>query len=334
MASVGERPSIAIALGDPAGIGPEIAIKAGFDPQVRALCRPILVGHESVVRFYIERLNPSIRLRRIADAAEAGAEPDMLDLLPAKADALGGWAPGRIDAACGRAALAYAGQSIDLASAGQVHAVVAGPHNQGAIRAAGIDFDGYPRFVAGRTGTDPDAVFLMLIGDERRIVHVTLHLGVRAALEVIRRNRVLGTLRATASALRRMGVVRPRIAVSGVNPHAGEGGLFGRDEIDEIVPAIADARADGIDADGPFGADTMLLDRGYDAYVVMLHDQGHIPAKLVGFNSTSAMPVGVPVLFASVAHGSAFDIAGKGIADPACLIRAIGRLIADQPITH
>jgi 4-hydroxythreonine-4-phosphate dehydrogenase len=323
-----ERPAIAIALGDPAGIGPEIAIKAACDPRIEALCRPILVGHDSVVRHYCDRLAPSRRLRRIDDPSEAGIDPGAIDLVAEENVALGDWTPGRLDASCGRAALAYAGRAVDLARTGLVRAAVAGPHNQSAIRAAGIDFDGYPRFVAERTDTNPDSVFLMLAGEERRIVHVTLHMGVRRALEVIRRNRVLDAIGETAAMLSRIGLRTPRIAVSGVNPHAGEGGLFGREEIDEIAPAIADARASGIDASGPFGADTMLLDRGYDAYVVMLHDQGHVPAKLVGFDSTSAVPVGVPVLFASVAHGSAFDIAGKGIADPSCLARTILRLAA------
>lgn len=327
----GERPAIAIALGDPAGIGPEIAIKAASDPRVRQRCRPILVGHEAVVRFYLDRLSPALPLARIADSNGSGA-PDHIELLPEESVALGDWAPGRIEAACGRAALAYAGGAVALAAAGQVHAVAAAPHNQSAIRAAGIDFDGYPRFVAERTGVDPDAVFLMLVGEQHRIVHLTLHMGVRQALKVIRRNRVLKVVRSADALLRRMGIDRPRIAVSGVNPHAGEGGLFGREEIDEIAPAIVDARADGIEAAGPFGADTMLLDPAYDAYIVMLHDQGHIPAKLVGFNSTSAVPVGVPVLFASVAHGSAFDIAGRGTADPSCLICTIERLVAGTPI--
>lgn len=331
-----QRPAIAIALGDPAGIGPEIGLRAACDPQITTLCRPILVGHEAVGRHYLERLSlsPAPGLRRIGAPSEAGLDAGVIDLLAEESEALGDWAPGRLDASCGRAALAYAARAVALAQAGLVHAAVAGPHNQSAIRAAGIDFDGYPRFVAEHTGTNPDMVFLMLVGEERRIVHVTLHMGVRQALEVIRRKKVLEAIRATASALSRIGVGRPRIAVSGVNPHAGEGGLFGREEIDEIAPAIADARADGIDASGPFGADTMLLDRGYDAYVVMLHDQGHVPAKLIGFSSTSAMPVGVPVLFASVAHGSAFDIAGKGVADPACLIRTIIRLVAGRPPTQ
>ena len=223
-----KRPAVAIALGDPAGIGPEIAVKAACDPGIMALCRPILVGHEAVVRHYLDRLSPPRRLRRIAEPSEAAIETGTVGVLAEESVALGDWAPGRLDAACGRAALAYAGRAIELARAGQVHAAIAGPHNQSAIRAAGIDFDGYPRFLAERTGANPDSVFLMLIGAERRIVHVTLHMGVRQALEVIRRKRVLETIRATASALSRMGISRPRIAVSGVNTHAGEGGLFGR----------------------------------------------------------------------------------------------------------
>ena len=319
------RPVIAVPIGDPAGIGPEIAVKAAGDATVRAICRPVLVGHEAVVGHYRDLLSPATALRRI-ESPTAATDADGLHLLPVEDTSIEGWTPGIANAACGRATLDYAGAAVDLARAGAVAAVAAAPHNQSAIRAAGIAFDGYPRFVAERTRVDPDSVFLMLVGDERRIVHVTLHLGVRSALELIRRDRVLAAIRATTATLGRMGIERPRIAVSGLNPHGGENGLFGREEIDEIAPAIADAAADGIDARGPFGADTMLLDPHYDAYVVMLHDQGHIPAKLVGFDSTSAIPVGTPVIFASVAHGSAFDIAGRGAADPTCLIRTISRL--------
>ncbi|MEX2453151.1 MAG: 4-hydroxythreonine-4-phosphate dehydrogenase PdxA, partial [Rhodospirillaceae bacterium] len=159
--------------------------------------------------------------------------------------------------------------------------------------------------------------------DRLRIAHVTLYLGVRDALAIIDAPRILRTLKAADAALKRIGFAAPRIAVSGVNPHAGEGGLFGSEEAEIVAPAIADARAAGIDAHGPFGADTMYLDTGYDAFVVMLHDQGHIPAKLVGFNGTAAFSIGTPVLFSSVAHGSALDIAGQGRADPGALIRAL-----------
>lgn len=319
-------PSIAIPIGDPAGIGPEIAVKAACDPGVRAICRPILFGHTAVIRHYRDRLSLSRELRHLNATRATDRAGEAIEVLAVEDSDISRWEPGKIDAACGRAALSYAGRALDLALTGKIDGIVAAPHNQSAIRAAALDFDGYPRFVAERTGIDPDSVFLMLVGNDRRIVHVTLHASVRESLQVIRRDRVVRALCATSSALKRMRIQRPRLAVSGVNPHAGEGGLFGREEIDEIAPAIADARADGIDAHGPFGADTMFLDRGYDAYVVMLHDQGHIPAKLVGFESTSAMPIGVPVLFASVAHGSAFDIAGRGVADPRCLIRTIERL--------
>ncbi|MPY71371.1 MAG: hypothetical protein GEU92_14940, partial [Alphaproteobacteria bacterium] len=176
-----------------------------------------------------------------------------------------------------------------------------------------------------RAGADPDGVFLMLVDDDRRIVHATLHASVRDALASIDRDRVARALRAADGALRRLGVNAPRIAVSGVNPHAGEGGLFGREEIDHIAPAIAEAAAQGIDAHGPFGADTMYLDRKFDAYLVMLHDQGHIPAKLAARNP-AAFTIGTPVLFATVAHGSAYDIAGRGVADAATLIATVLRL--------
>jgi 4-hydroxy-L-threonine phosphate dehydrogenase PdxA len=207
--------------------------------------------------------------------------------------------------------------------------VVAAPHNQTAIAAAGIAFTGYPGFLAHETGTRDEDVFLMLCFAGRRIVHCTLHVSVRDALALITRDRVAGVIRATDAALRRFGIARPKVLVGGLNPHAGEGGLFGREEIDIIAPAIA-AMRQTIDVDGPFGCDTMLDRRDADAYIVMLHDQGHIPAKLAGTQS-AAVAIGTPVLFSSVAHGTAMDIAGKGIADPAALIAAIG-VLTGHPI--
>jgi 4-hydroxy-L-threonine phosphate dehydrogenase PdxA len=163
----------------------------------------------------------------------------------------------------------------------------------------------------------------------RRIVHCTLHVSVRDALSLITQERVGGAIRATDAALRRFGIARPKILVGGLNPHAGEGGLFGREEIEAIAPAVA-ARRQTTDVEGPFGCDTMLNRRDADAYIVMLHDQGHIPAKMAGMQS-AAVAIGTPVLFSSVAHGTAMDIAGKGIADPAALIAAIG-VLTGQPL--
>ncbi|MGA8229795.1 MAG: 4-hydroxythreonine-4-phosphate dehydrogenase PdxA, partial [Xanthobacteraceae bacterium] len=235
---------------------------------------------------------------------------------------------GQNGAAFGRASLASASRAVRAALAGEVDAVVAAPQNETSIAAAGIEFDGYPSFVARETGTDKNDVFLMLCFGDTRIVHTTLHVGVAQAVALITRERVNRVIAAADAALRRLGVTSPKLYVSGLNPHAGEGGLFGREEIEIISPAIADAARKGIDVSGPFGADTMFHKKGCDAYIVMLHDQGHITAKLLAHNATAGLTVGTPILFSSVAHGSAFDIAGKGVANPAAMIEAIKRLCA------
>tara|TARA_E500000331_G_scaffold54458_1_gene47984 strand:- start:3421 stop:4368 length:948 start_codon:yes stop_codon:yes gene_type:complete len=298
------KPRIAIAIGDPAGIGPEIALKAALNRSVCEFCEPIIVGDFEV-------------LARYAHTLRKKPPENIVDLGAMNVNFL---TPGESDAACGRAILEYAGRAIDIALAGEVNAVVACPQTQSSIKSAGIDFDGYPSYVAKRTGTDPDDVFMMLVSDRLRIAHVTLHVGVRAALDMIDRERIVRALKAADAALKRIGIENPRIAVSGIDPHAGEGGLFGSDDIEIVAPAIEDARNVGVDAAGPLGADTMYLDESFDAYAVMFHDQGHIPAKLLGFNGTAAFAIGTPILFSSVAHGSALDIAGRGKADPSALI--------------
>ncbi|PPR09660.1 MAG: 1,2-dihydroxy-3,5-cyclohexadiene-1,4-dicarboxylate dehydrogenase [Alphaproteobacteria bacterium MarineAlpha11_Bin1] len=301
------KPRIGIAIGDPAGIGPEIAIKASSNRDVRDICEPVIVGDYEV-------------LSRYAHTIRKSPPENVIDVGAINVNFL---TPGESDAACGRAILEYAGKAVDLAMAGDFDAVVACPQTQSSIKSAGIDFNGYPSWVARRTKTDPDSVFMMLVSDRLRIAHVTLHLGIREALNLIDSPRIVRTLAAVKTALERIGLVEPKIAVSGINPHAGEGGLFGSEEIEIICPALEEAREAGIDACGPFGADTMYLDKGFDAYVVMYHDQGHIPAKLLGFDGTAALTIGAPVLFSSVAHGSALDIAGRGKASSGALVWAI-----------
>lgn len=329
------KPVIAVTIGDPAGIGAEIALKAVADEGVRAACRPFLIGDARIVAFFAERCGLDAPLNRIAGPAEAAFDPGTIDILHMQTVDPGGFTPGEARADCGRAILDYASKAVDLALAGEISAIVAGPQTQKAIRAAGIDFDGYPRYIAERTGTDPDDVFLMLYNDDFRIVHTTLHMGLRAALDRIDTPRVLRALRAADRTVRNLGISNPRIAVAGINPHAGEGGLFGTEDDEIVKPAVDAARAEGIGAEGPFGADTMFLDRSYDAYLVMYHDQGHIPAKLMGFDATAAFTIGTPVFFTTVAHGSAADIAGKGVADPSAMIRTIIRMshagAANQP---
>ena len=317
---------VAIAIGDPAGIGPEIALKAAMDESVRSRCRPILVGSAEVLELYRARYGLAASLRTISAPDNAESDAGIVDVVDVDGPPRGSFLPGESGEACGRAILDYAAAAIGLATGGAVDAVVASPQTQSSIAAAGIDFDGYPGFVAQCTGTPSDDVFMMLHTDTLRIVHVTLHVGIRAALDSIDTDRVVRALRAADAALRGLGIARPRIGVAGINPHAGEGGLFGTEDEEIVAPAVTRAVGEGIDAHGPFGADTLLLDRTFDAYVVMFHDQGHIPAKLTGFDAISAFAIGAPIRFASVGHGSALDIAGQGIADPSSLIRTIERI--------
>lgn len=319
-------PRIAIATGDPAGIGPEIALKAALDTRVRDLCRPLLVGDPIAVEMHSRAAGLSPDLHVVRQPSEAKWSDDTVNLLDASR---GNNAPikiGTIDAAYGRASLASASRAIKAALAGDVEAVVAAPQTERSIAAAGIAFDGYPSFVARETGTPVNDVYLMICFDESRIVHATLHVSVRDAVALITGERVERVIRVTDASLRKLGVAQPKIFVSGLNPHAGEDGLFGSEEIDIIIPAIARAAQDGIAVSGPFGADTMFRKKGCDAFIVMLHDQGHITAKLQAFNRTAGLSIGSPILFSSVAHGSAHDIAGKGQADPGAMIEAITRL--------
>jgi 4-hydroxythreonine-4-phosphate dehydrogenase len=319
-------PRIAIATGDPAGIGPEVSLKAVLDAGVRQICRPLLVGDPAAIELHAKACGLAATLHVVHEVAQASCAGDAADVLVAATGDNVALTFGVIDPAYGRASLAAARRAIQAALAQEVDAVVAAPQTEKAIALAGIKFDGYPTFVARETGIDERDVYLMLCFDDYRVVNMTLHCSVRDALAMVTRERVAHVIRATADGLRRMGVSAPRIHVGALNPHAGEDGLFGREEIEIIAPAIADARESGIDVAGPFGADTMFHKRDCDAHIVMLHDQGHIPAKLLGFERTAALPIGSPILFASVAHGSAHDIAGKGVANPGAMISAIARM--------
>jgi len=325
-----DKPRIAVAAGDPAGIGSEISIKAALDARVRDACDPVMVGDAGVIERHARACGMNIELRtirRVADAVWARAAINVLDC--GQPD-LASLPFGTTSAASGRASLAFAAAAIKCALAGSVDAVVAAPQNETSIALAGIPFDGYPSFLARETGTDPNDVYLMLCLGGMRITHATLHQSVRQAIAMLTPDKVLGTIRATDRALRKLGIEAPRIAVGGLNPHAGEGGLFGSEERDIIRPAIEEAIAQGMNVEGPFAADTMFHLCGFDAFVVMLHDHGHIAAKLLAPNATAALTIGTPILFSSVAHGSGHHIAGKGRADPAAMIAAL-LLLAKTP---
>src|SRR5262245_55402406 len=324
------KPTIAIATGDPAGIGPEVSLKAALDPAVRRACSPVLVSDPGVLARHAKACGINAELRIVERAGDAGSSARRVNVLPCPQREAANLGFGRTSAVSGVASLAFTAAAIKAALAGEVDAVVAAPQDETSIALAGIRFDGYPSFVARQTGTDEDSVFLMLCFGDIRIAHCTLHVGVKQAVEMITRERVAGVIRATDRTLKQLGVRSPRIGVAGLNPHAGEGGLFGREEIEIIQPAVEDAAAAGVQAQGPFGADTLLQRRGYDAFVVMLHDQGHVAAKALAPNAAAALTICTPVLFSSVAHGSALDIAGRNRASPAAMIEAVRRLAASR----
>ncbi len=307
-------PRVGIAIGDPAGVGPEIALKAALDERVTRICRPVLFGDPRAIAAH-------------AAAAGIARQVETVALDHFRDEPL---AIGEVRAAHGRAAVDAARAAIEAALAGDVAAVVAAPQTELAIRQAGIEFDGYPSFVARCTGVPVDDAFLMICFDAMRIAHATLHVSLRRAIELVTAERVGRVVRAVRDTLRRIGIDAPRIAVGGLNPHAGEAGMFGEEDRAIIAPTVAAARAAGIDADGPFGADTMFHKAGYDAFVVMFHDQGHIAAKLLAPNRSAGLTIGTPVLFSSVAHGSALDIAGQGRASAEAMVEAVARLVGGR----
>jgi 4-hydroxythreonine-4-phosphate dehydrogenase len=329
------RPVLGITMGDPAGVGPEIAAKAMAEPEVREKARPLVIGDARVVASAARVAHVSQEVRAIARVGEATFAPDRIEVLDlANADPAS-FALGRVSAVCGRAAYEYIERGVRLAQEGAIAGIVTAPVNKEALAAAGVRHSGHTEILAELTGTKAYAMLLM--GKELRVIHVTTHVALRRVPELVTRERVARTIRLGDGAMRDLGIARPRIAVCGLNPHAGENGLFGDEEQVTIGPAIADARAEGIDATGPYPADTLMSRAAggeFDCVVAMFHDQGHTPVKALGFRYDEAkkawtglsgvnVTVGLPILRVSVDHGTAFDRAGTGTANPESMVEAI-----------
>jgi len=320
------RPLLAITMGDPAGIGPEVILKALAHPEVSETCRPLVVGDARILERALGWL-PGIGLaiRAVASPAEGRYAPGTVDVLDLK-DADPAECPVGVEsAAAGNAAVTAVFAACDLAMAGEVDAVVTAPLNKAAMNLAGHRFAGHTELLAERTGAEK--VSMLLVGPNLRVVHVSTHVSLAEAIRRVTEERVLDVIRIAADACRALGIANPRIAVAGLNPHAGEGGLFGTEEIERIVPAIARARAEGLDVSDPQPPDTVFLraTKGhYDIVVAMYHDQGHIPMKVLAFDSGVNVSVGLPIVRTSVDHGTAFDIAGTGIASEESMVMAIG----------
>jgi len=309
---------IAMPIGDPNGIGPEIALRTIDAYRGRQDVKITLFGPERVLQRTAHELSLESSLATAALVATQ-AVPDAAAI------------PGRIDPAAGAATVDAASRAIQSTHRGEFDAVVAAPHHETAIAQAGIAFSGYPSLVARVCGQPPDTVFLLLVGGGLHIVHATLHEGIRSALHRLSPQLVIAAAQAGVRALKRLGFARPRVALMGINPHASEGGLFGPEDAAITEPAAALLRAEGLDVTGPAGGDVLLATRGHDLYVAMFHDQGHIPIKLLSVRGATAVSIGSSVLFSSVAHGSAMDIAGKGVASPRAMIETVA-LLADAPL--
>ena len=320
---------IAVTMGDPAGIGPEIVAKLVAMADLPA--RPIVVGDVGVMQRAAQSYGGGQDIREIASVDEVSPSPGVIEVLQAGSP-LDAPPLGKVDATCGQAAFDAVRLAINLAKAGEISAIVTAPINKEALSAAGILYPGHTEMLADFGGAQK--VAMMLANESLRVVLVTIHCSLREAIERITFDSVSEAIKLAHDGTRQFGIERPRVAVAGLNPHAGEGGLFGREEIEVIAPAIALAREAGIDVSGPWPGDTVFMQARqgrFDVVVAQYHDQGLIPVKYMGLEDGVNVTLGLPFVRTSPDHGTAFDIAGKGVADPASMKTALvqaARLVA------
>jgi 4-phospho-D-threonate 3-dehydrogenase / 4-phospho-D-erythronate 3-dehydrogenase len=312
-------------MGDPAGIGPEVTVKALGDARVYDRCRPLVLGDVGTIERTVAGLGLAHAVRRVERPAEAHFQRGAIDVLQAVTDDLAGIALGQVQAAAGKAAVQCVLRGVELAQAREIDVIATAPLNKDAMNQAGYHYAGHTELLAELTGTETYA--LMLVAGSLRVVHVTTHVSMRRALDLLSQERVLRMIRLADKTVKELGIAAPRVAVSGFNCHAGENGLFGTEEQEHISPAIERARGECIDVSGPWPADTVFLraaDGGeFDIVVCMYHDQGHVAVKMRGLQEGVNTTAGLPIIRTSVDHGTAFDIAGKGIADHGSMVAAI-----------
>lgn len=319
------RPLLAITIGDPAGIGPEITLGALAENALFERCRPLVIGDRRILSRaagWLGMPEPAFELIEIPSAGEyqVGTIP-ILDMENASPEDC---PPGEVTATAGDAAVRYVFRACDLAMDGSVDGMVTGPINKASINAAGHHYAGHTELLAERTSAD--RVSMLLTSDNLKVVHVSTHVALEEAIRRVTAARVLEVIRLAYESCRALGNEQPRIAVAGLNPHASEGGLFGDQEAREIQPAIEQARQEGMDVSDPQPPDTVFLrsvQGHYDIVVAMYHDQGHIPMKLLAFDSGVNVSIGLPIIRTSVDHGTAFDIAGTGKASSESMTAAI-----------
>jgi len=330
-----ERPILAITMGDPASIGPEIAVKALLDKNVQATCRPLIIGDASVFNQIISILGLKASVNAVSKVSEAIFQNGIIDVFDLKNVRIDELQFGQISAMAGNAAFEAVKKAIELALEGEVDATVTGPINKKSINEAGHHFAGHTEIYAHFTNTRKYA--MLLVEENLKVIHVSTHVSLRQACDLVKKNRILEVIDLLHDGLQQLGESNLKIGVAGLNPHAGDNGLFGTEDDLEIKPAIAEAIRLGYQVDGPVPPDTLFAKAATGAYggvVAMYHDQGHIPFKLNGFKWNKEkqqmesvkgvnITMGLPIIRTSVDHGTAFEIAGKGIASADAMILAI-----------
>lgn len=330
-----KRPVIAITMGDPAGIGAEIIAKALSKKEIYKKSKPVVIGSSCVIDDALKFIPSNLKLNVFKNTEEIKGEFGIIDFLDLDNIKLDEFNYGKVSAKAGQASLDYIYKGIDLAMKGLVDAVVTGPIHKEAIGAAGSPFAGHTEIFASCTKTKNYA--MMLADENLRVIHVSTHVSLRQACDLVKKERVLTVIHLADKVLKDLGIKNPKIGVAGLNPHAGEGGLFGNEEIEEIIPAINQAKKEGIITDGPIPPDTIfskVIGGQYNIAVAMYHDQGHIPMKVTGFKYNKAtnkwscmsgvnVTIGLPIIRTSVDHGVAFGKAGEGRANEESMIEAI-----------
>jgi len=319
-----EKPIIGLTMGDPAGVGPEIIAMALFDARVKDICRPLVIGNADTIRQALKIVKKTAKIRKIRKTEEAYFSKELVEVIDLDNLDSKLIEKGKVSPLAGRAAFEYLQCAVNMALKKDIEAVVTAPLNKEALNKAGYHYPGHTEILAEFCGAGE--VCMMLIVGNLRVAHVSWHLSLREACDFLTKERVLTALKLGVDAVQKMGIEKPRVAVAGLNPHAGENGLLGMEEIVHIAPAVKEASSKGIDVVGPLSPDTLFYrakQGEFDLIVVMYHDQGHIPLKMIGLLEGVNVTLGLPIIRTSVGHGTAFDKAGKGTASPENLIKAI-----------
>tara|TARA_R110001583_G_scaffold195374_1_gene372372 strand:+ start:15870 stop:16922 length:1053 start_codon:yes stop_codon:yes gene_type:complete len=329
------KPIIGISMGDPASIGPEVTIKSVASEKINQICRPLVVGDTNVLQKAIKITGLNLEINKISNVNEALFTKGIIDVFDIQNVDITKHKMGKVTAEYGNAAFEYVVKVIDLAMKNEIDATVTGPIHKESINLAGHKFSGHTEIYAKYTNTNKYA--MLLVEEDLRVIHVSTHVSLREACDLVKKDRIIETIELIDEACRRIGIKKPRIGVAGLNPHSSDGGLFGDEEEKEIIPAIQEARKLGYNVEGPIPSDTLFpkaIGGVYDGCVVMYHDQGHIPFKVVGFNWDKKkkkmksvrgvnITLGLPIIRTSVDHGTAMEIAGQNIASEDAMILAI-----------